>query len=124
VAGVRGWAGAGAYCASKAALIAYCESLRVELRASGIRVVTIAPGFIDTRMTRGNPYSMPFLMDVGRFAREAADAMQRGASYQVIPWQMAWVARLLRVVPNWAFDRIAGRRGRKPRSAPDGARKP
>ncbi len=116
VAGVRGLPGAGAYCASKAALINYCESLRVELRGSGVRVVTIAPGFIDTPMTAGNPYPMPFLMDAGRFAREAADAMLRGASYRVIPWQMALLARVLRALPNWAFDRIMRNRARKPRA--------
>ena len=118
VAGVRGLPGAGAYCASKAALISYCESLRIELRGSGVQVVTIAPGFIETPMTRGNPYPMPFLMSAESFARRAAQAILRGTSYRVIPWQMAWVARLLRVLPNWAFDRIVQDRPRKPRAIP------
>jgi hypothetical protein len=117
VAGVRGLPGAGAYCASKAALINYCESLRIELRASGVQVVTIAPGFIATPMTADNPYWMPFLMDADAFARKAAGAILRGDSYRVIPWQMAWLARLMRMVPNAAFDRIVQRRGRKPRLA-------
>jgi len=115
VAGVRGLPGAGAYCASKAALISYCESLRVELRGSGVRVVTIAPGFIDTPMTARNPYPMPFLMTVESFARQAADTILRGTSYRVIPWQMAALAPLLRLLPNWAFDRIMQGRARKPR---------
>jgi short-subunit dehydrogenase len=115
VAGVRGLPGAGAYCASKAALINYCESLRIELRASGVRVVTIAPGFIDTPMTANNPYWMPFLMRPDAFARAAAAAILSGASYRVIPWQMAWLARLMRMIPNAAFDRIVQKRGRKPR---------
>ncbi len=115
VAGVRGLPGAGAYCASKAALISYCESLRVELHGSGVRVVTIAPGFIDTPMTAANPYPMPFLMDVEPFARRAARAILRGTSYRVIPWPMAWLARLLRVLPNAVFDRALYRRARKPR---------
>jgi len=118
VAGVRGLPGAEAYCASKAALISYCESLRVELRGSGIRVVTIAPGFIRTPLTAANPYPMPFLMEVDAFAGRAADAVVRGASYTVIPWPMAWVARLLRVLPNWLFDRLMAGRPRKPRAAP------
>jgi NAD(P)-dependent dehydrogenase (short-subunit alcohol dehydrogenase family) len=118
VAGLRGLPGAGAYCASKAALISYCESLRVELRGSGVQVVTIAPGFIETPMTRGNPYPMPFLMSAESFARRAAQAILRGTSYRVIPWQMAWVARLLRVLPDWAFDRIVQDRPRKPRASP------
>jgi short-subunit dehydrogenase len=118
VAGVRGLPGAGAYCASKAALISYCESLRVELRASGVRVVTLAPGFIRTPMTADNPYPMPFLMQAEAFAQQAAEAMLRGASFKVIPWPMAWLARLLRILPNAAFDRIVERRARKPRQSP------
>src|SRR5882762_1642301 len=111
-----GWLpGAGAYCASKAALITYCESLRVELHGSGVRVVTIAPGFIDTPMTAGNPYPMPFLMTAESFARLAVKAILRGDAYQVIPWQMAWLARVLRVLPNRVFDRIMQGRARKPR---------
>jgi short-subunit dehydrogenase len=120
VAGARGLPGAGAYCASKAALINYCESLRVELRASGVRVVTIAPGFIDTPMTAGNPYPMPFLMGADSFARKTVQAILRGDSYRVIPWQMAWLARLVRIVPNAAFDRIVQGRARKPRGLPGG----
>jgi len=115
VAGVRGLPGAGAYCASKAALISYCESLRIELHGAGVKVVTIAPGFIDTPMTKDNPYPMPFLMDAGRFARLAADAIVRGESFRVIPWQMAWLARLMRVLPDAIFDRALLNRGRKPR---------
>jgi hypothetical protein len=118
VAGIRGMPGAEAYCASKAALITYCESLRVGLYGSGIRVVTIAPGFIRTPMTAVNPYAMPFLMEVDAFAQHAVAAIEQGASYVIFPWQMAWVARLLRVLPNWAFDRAFARRARKPRATP------
>ncbi|MFN6961207.1 MAG: SDR family oxidoreductase, partial [Rhodocyclaceae bacterium] len=64
VAGMRGLPGAGAYSASKAAAIAYLESLRVELRGTGVKVVTLAPGYIATPMTEKNPYPMPFLMPV------------------------------------------------------------
>ncbi len=116
VAGVRGLPGSEAYCPSKAALTNYCESLRVGLRGSGIRVVTILPGFIRTPLTAGNPYPMPFLMEADAFARRAADAIERGCSYRVIPWQMGWVAKLLRALPNWAFDRLLARRPRKPRA--------
>src|SRR6185369_14266069 len=62
VAGIRGLPGHGAYCSSKAAVISYCETLRGQSRSDGIRVVTIVPGYIDTPLTRGNRYSMPFLM--------------------------------------------------------------
>lgn len=116
VAGVRGLPGAGAYCASKAAVRLYCESLRVELRGTGVRVVTLAPGFIDTPMTAGNPYRMPFLMRPDRFVARAARAIAAGDRYRVIPWPMAWVARLLQAVPGPLFDAVAARRKRKPRA--------
>lgn len=104
VAGVRGMRGAGAYCASKAAVHSYCESLRLELRASGIKVVTIAPGYIDTPMTRNNRFPMPFLMPAERFAAQALEVIARGTSYRVLPWQMGVVAKLLRLLPNTLFD--------------------
>ncbi len=115
IAGVRGLAGSGAYSASKAAAISYGESLRIELRGTPIRVVTIAPGFIATPMTAGNPYRMPFLMPVDRFAASAVRAIANGRSFAVIPWQMGWVARMLRVMPNALFDAAFAKAGRKPR---------
>jgi short-subunit dehydrogenase len=117
VAGIRGLPGHAAYCASKAAVIAYCESLRGECRPFGVRVVTIVPGYIDTPLTRGNPYPMPFLMAPERFAAAAMDAIVAGRSYRVIPWQMGVVAKLLRLLPNAVFDRLFAGRPRKPRRA-------
>lgn len=119
VAGIRGLPGSEAYCASKAAAISYCESLRVELRRTGVRVVTVAPGFVRTPLTAKNPYRMPFLMEPADFARLAADRIDAGTSYAVIPWQMGVVAKLLRLLPNWAFDRLMGNRPYKPRKAKD-----
>ena len=115
VAGIRGLPGHGAYCASKAGVISYCESLRGELRASGVKVVTICPGYIDTPLTRQNRYGMPFLMKPEDFAERAFRAIAAGASYRVIPWQMGIVARLLRLLPNWLFDRLLAGRPRKHR---------
>jgi NAD(P)-dependent dehydrogenase (short-subunit alcohol dehydrogenase family) len=117
VAGIRGLPGAGAYSASKAAVLSYCESLRLELKPHGIRVVTIAPGYIDTPMTRANPYPMPFLMPAARFAQKAAAAIAAGASYRVIPWQMGVVAKLLRALPNALYDLAFVRAPRKPRGS-------
>lgn len=115
VAGIRGLPGASAYSASKAAVISYCESLRVELRASGVAVVTIAPGYIDTPMTQINEYAMPFLMPPGIFAEKAAKAIDAGVSFRVIPWQMGVVARVLRILPNWLYDRLFANAPRKSR---------
>jgi short-subunit dehydrogenase len=115
--GRRGLPGAGAYSASKSAVVTYCESLRLELVAEGIDVVTIAPGYIKTAMTAHNPYSMPFLMEADAFARRARSAIGRGASYVVIPWQMGIVAKLMRLLPNAVYDRLARNAPRKPRRA-------
>jgi short-subunit dehydrogenase len=115
VAGIRGLPGHAAYCASKAAVISYCESLRGELRPAGVRVVTICPGYIDTPLTRQNRYSMPFLMQADDFADRALRAIAKGVSYRVIPWQMGIVARLLRLLPNAVFDRVLAGRPRKHR---------
>lgn len=115
VAGVRGLPGSEAYCASKAAVASYCESLRVELKRSGVKVVTIAPGFVRTPLTSKNPYRMPFLMEPADFARQAVEAMLAGVAYRVIPWQMGIVARILRLLPNALFDRAFGNRPYKPR---------
>jgi NAD(P)-dependent dehydrogenase (short-subunit alcohol dehydrogenase family) len=106
VAGIRGMKGAGAYCASKSAVHTYAESLRLELQPHGIRVVTIAPGYIDTPMTRQNHFPMPFLMPVDRFAAAAARAIDAGTSYRVIPWPMGIVTKLLRLLPNVVFDAL------------------
>jgi short-subunit dehydrogenase len=115
VAGIRGLPGHAAYCSSKAAVIGYCESLRGELRASGVRVVTICPGYVDTPLTRRNRYGMPFLMKASDFAERAFRVIESGASYRVIPWQMGVVAKLLRLLPDPLFDRLLVGRPRKHR---------
>ncbi|HTH62405.1 MAG TPA: SDR family oxidoreductase [Paraburkholderia sp.] len=117
VAGVRGLPGSGAYSASKAAALAYLEALRVEMRPAGVRVVTIAPGYIRTPMTAHNPYPMPFLMDAARFAAKSADAIARGRAFAVFPWQMGVGAALLRLLPRWVYDRVFENAPRKPRAA-------
>ncbi len=117
VAGIRGLPGHGAYCASKAAVISYCESLRGELRGSGVRVVTLLPGYVDTPLTRGNRYPMPFLMAPEAFAWRAQRVIAAGASYRVIPWPMGVAAKLLRLLPNALFDRLLAGRPRKARQA-------
>lgn len=117
VAAIRGLPGHGAYCASKAATVAYLESLRGECRADGVRVVTLLPGYIATPLTARNRYPMPFLMQPAEFARQAAQAIGAGTSYRVIPWPMGLVAKLLRLLPNVLFDRAFAGRGRKRRRA-------
>jgi hypothetical protein len=115
VAAIRGLPGHGAYCASKAGVVAYLESLRTECRGSGVRVVTILPGYVATPLTARNRYGMPFLLSPGQFADRAFRTIGAGTSYRVIPWQMAIVAKLMRLLPNAVFDRAVQGRGRKRR---------
>jgi short-subunit dehydrogenase len=115
VAGFRGLPGAGAYSASKAAARTYLESLRVELHGTGVRVVTISPGYIRTPMTDRNPYPMPFLLPADEAARRMAHAIARGAAHTVVPWQMGLVGLGLRALPRPLYDRLFARAPRKPR---------
>lgn len=115
VAAIRGLPGHGAYCASKAGVVSYCESLRGELRPYGVKVVTVGPGYIDTPLTRENRYAMPFLLQADDFADRAFRTIAAGVSYRVIPWQMGVVAKLMRLLPDALFDRLLAGRARKKR---------
>jgi len=115
VAGFRGLAGSGAYSASKAAAITYLESLRLELAGSGVAVVTVCPGYIATPMTETNPYRMPFLLDADKAARLIARSIERRKRFYVLPWPMAIIGRLLRVMPRPLYDAVFKRAPRKPR---------
>ena len=115
VAGMRGIPGAGAYSASKAAAITYLEALRIELRPSGVKVVTVCPGYVATPMTAVNKYRMPFILPADVAARRIARVIDAGRRYAVVPWQMALVARAMKLLPNAVYDRLFKRAGRKPR---------
>jgi len=115
VAGFRGLPGAGAYSASKAALISYLESLRVELHGSGVKVVTVCPGYIKTPLTDINPYPMPFLLAADEAARRIARVIESDKSFAVVPWQMGLAGRMLKLLPNWLYDRLFAHAPRKPR---------
>jgi len=116
VAGFRGLAGNGAYSASKSAAITWLESLRTEMHGSGVAVVCICPGYIDTPLTRVNRFRMPFLLPPDEAARRIARAIARRPRLAVVPWQMALVSVALRAMPGWLFDRLAARAPRKPRT--------
>ncbi|MBL8521557.1 MAG: SDR family oxidoreductase [Betaproteobacteria bacterium] len=120
VAGFRGIPGGGAYSASKSACITYCESLRVELKQSGVSVVTICPGYIRTPMTAVNKFKMPFLIGVDDAVQRFARAIDAKTSFTVIPWTMGLAARVLRVLPNWLYDALFQRMPRKPRKESSG----
>ena len=113
VAGIRGLPGAGAYSASKAAVITYLESLRVELLPDGINVTTIAPGYIKTPMTDINEYAMPFLMAPDIAAQKFAQAIAKKKRFIVIPWQMGWLAKIMRCLPPFLWDYLMKHAPRK-----------
>jgi NAD(P)-dependent dehydrogenase (short-subunit alcohol dehydrogenase family) len=115
VAGFRGLAGNGAYSASKAAARVWTESLRTELHGSGVSVVCICPGYIDTPLTRVNRFHMPFLISADEAAPKIARAIAARRRLVVIPWRMALVSVVLRLLPSWLYDRLAARAPRKPR---------
>jgi len=116
VAGFRGLPGAAAYSASKAAAISYLESLRVEMRGSGVDVLTICPGYIRTPMTARNPYRMPFLLAADKAARLIARAIERRRRFCVLPWQMALLSRVFRCLPRPLYDAVLARAKHKPRA--------
>lgn len=116
VAGVRGLPGGGAYSASKAATISYLESLRVELHGSGVDVVTICPGYIETPLTDVNPYPMPFILSAEKAAIMIVRAINTRRRFVVLPWQMAIIFRLLKMLPDWAYDKLFANAPHKPRN--------
>ena len=115
VAGIRGLPGSEAYCASKSAVITYCESLRVELKKVGLLVQTMCPGFVKTPLTAKNPYKMPFILTPEEFAQQCVKAILAKKTYKVFPWQMGVLAKILRLIPNPLFDKILAKRKQKPR---------
>jgi hypothetical protein len=115
VAGFRGLPGAGAYSASKASLISYLESLRAELYGSGVSVVTLCPGYIETPMTAINPYKMPFILPTHTAAKRIARVIKARKSFAVVPWQMGLIGSLLKLLPNWLYDWIFSKAKHKPR---------
>lgn len=115
VAGYRGLPGGGAYSASKAAAISYLESLRVEMYGKGVSVITVCPGYVVTPMTANNPFRMPFILTAEDAAERIARIVENKTLFAVIPWQMAMVARLLKLLPNFLYDRLFAKAPRKPR---------
>jgi len=120
VAGLRGLPGAGAYSASKAAAISYLESLRVELATCGIAVTTICPGYIRTPMTEVNTYTMPFLMEADAAAQRMAQFIAARRRFVIMPWQMALIGRLMKLLPAALWDLATKKAPHKPRLDWDG----
>jgi short-subunit dehydrogenase len=108
IAGLRGLPTSSGYSASKAAMQAFLEAVRVELAPFGIRVTTVNPGFIATPMTEKNKFRMPFLMNADKAARIIIDGIERGARVVEFPWPMSLVMRFGRLLPAAVYDRVIG----------------
>ncbi|RAU21331.1 short-chain dehydrogenase [Paramagnetospirillum kuznetsovii] len=108
LAGFRGFPGAPAYCASKAAVRVWGEGLRAEMAGKGVGVSVICPGFVETPMTAVNNFRMPLLMQVD----EAAAIIRRGLAHDrgriAFPWPMHVAARIAGCLPSRIMDAVAG----------------
>lgn len=124
LAGRRGMPGSGAYAASKAALIAYLESLRCAVEPSGLRVVELRPGFVHTPLTARNEFKMPFAWPVERAALTCVEALCARRRVCAFPWQLVLATEFLRLLPTGLYTRFArrlpgGRRGISAAVAPE-----
>jgi NAD(P)-dependent dehydrogenase (short-subunit alcohol dehydrogenase family) len=121
IAGWRGMPGNGAYCASKAGLIRYLESLRAELRETGITVHTVSPGYIRTALTAGNRFAMPGLLEADEAAHQLMAGVRAGREQIVLPRRIGWLSKLLNLLPEKLHDRVLRGQPRKPRVGEAGA---
>ena len=105
----RGLRKSAAYCASKASLSAFFESVRIDLIGSGVDVTIIHPGFIETPLTAGRRAQMPFLMEVEYAVKKIIRAIERRKKSYAFPWQLATIVRAGMIMPNFMYDWIARR---------------
>ncbi|HYJ46015.1 MAG TPA: SDR family NAD(P)-dependent oxidoreductase [Pyrinomonadaceae bacterium] len=110
LAAYRGLPKSGAYCASKAAVSAFFESLRVDLRGTGLEVTIIHPGFIKTPLTAGRESQMPYLMELDDAIRKIIRAIEARKKSYAFPWQLATIVRAAMLMPVPMYDRIISRR--------------
>ncbi|HTO97710.1 MAG TPA: SDR family NAD(P)-dependent oxidoreductase [Myxococcales bacterium] len=109
LAAFRGMPGNAAYCASKAAVSIFMESVRVDLQKTRVRATTIYPGFVKTELTAKNKFPMPFLMDLDQAVRVMAKGIARGAKTIAYPLPMVALTRWLGAVPRGIYEPMAGR---------------
>jgi short-subunit dehydrogenase len=109
LAAYRGLAKSAAYCASKSALSAYFESLRIDLRRSGVGVTIIHPGFIKTDLTAGREAKMPYLMELEDGVKRILSAIEKEKRIYAFPWQLATIVRATMLMPATMYDWIAER---------------
>ena len=113
LAGFRGFPGAAAYCASKAAVRVYGEGLRAEMALHNVEITVVCPGFVETPMTDVNPFPMPLLMSAEQAARIIREGLVSNRARIAFPWRMYALVRLLAALPQPIIDLIAVRMPRK-----------
>jgi short-subunit dehydrogenase len=114
LAAFKGLPGESAYCASKAAVNAYLEGLRIQLREHGISVTVACPGFVATPMTAVNDFPMPFLMCAEKAADQILWAIRKRKKTHRFPRRMSWLTRLLDWLPDWVVARSMKSYNEKP----------
>jgi short-subunit dehydrogenase len=102
---------AGAYCASKAAVNSFLESLRLDLLNRNIAVTIVNPGFVDTPLTQKNKFKMPMLVDAARAGRIIVDGLARRKRLIEFPYPMAAAMKIGRLVPDWVFEKLVAGKG-------------
>jgi NADP-dependent 3-hydroxy acid dehydrogenase YdfG len=107
LAGSRGLPKSAAYCASKAGMTAYFESVRLDVKHKGVAVTIIQPGFIKTPLTSGRTNKMPFLMELHESIPYFLRAIEKRKKFAAFPWQLATIVRAGRCFPAWLYDKIA-----------------
>ncbi|MCO5093311.1 SDR family oxidoreductase [Bosea sp. (in: a-proteobacteria)] len=107
--GYRGLPGAAAYGAAKAGAIYFCEAMRFDCEAAGIRLQLVNPGFIETPMTQGRRFPMPFLLTVEEGARRIVDGFERGGFEITVPRRLAWILKVARLLPYPAYFALMAR---------------
>lgn len=109
LAAYRGLPKSAAYCASKAAVSAFFESLRLDLEPKGLNVTIIHPGFIKTPLTAGRQAQMPYLMELDDAVEKIVGVMERKKKSYAFPWQLASIVRAGMIMPNFMYDWISRR---------------
>jgi short-subunit dehydrogenase len=113
LAGLGGLPMSAAYSASKGGMINFFESLRLDLKGTGVDVTVIMPGFIRTPMTDHNRHAMPFLMDLEPALDRMMGAILKRRKSLAFPIPLAALAWMARVLPRGAYDGLVGRVDRR-----------
>jgi len=113
LAGFRGLPTAPLYSASKAAMTAFLEGTRADLRGSGVDVTVLHPGYVRTPMTESNRHRMPFLMEEDDAVEVMMRAIRGRRRSVAFPRVAACVMRAVSLLPPFAYDALVGRAGRR-----------